>query len=53
MASTTTMPHPPSATSHLAATDRTWSRLQDLKANPSLALDGKSLDIAAVVAVAQ
>ncbi|PYI01996.1 phenylalanine ammonia-lyase [Aspergillus sclerotiicarbonarius CBS 121057] len=46
------MPHLPSPNSHLAATSRAWARLQDLKANPSLALDGKNLDIAAVVAVA-
>ncbi|PWY67596.1 phenylalanine ammonia-lyase [Aspergillus sclerotioniger CBS 115572] len=46
------MPHLPSSTSHLAATYRTWAQLQDFKANPSLALDGNSLDIAAVVAVA-
>ncbi|PWY69112.1 phenylalanine ammonia-lyase [Aspergillus heteromorphus CBS 117.55] len=47
------MPHLPSVPpSHLSTTYRTWARLQELKANPSLALDGNSLDIASVVAVA-
>ncbi|PYH96923.1 phenylalanine ammonia-lyase, partial [Aspergillus ellipticus CBS 707.79] len=48
------MPHLPStsAPTHLSTTYQTWARLQELKANPSLALDGNSLDIASVVAVA-
>lgn len=46
------MPHLPSAPTHLATTCRTWNRLQDIKAKKDLQLDGNSLDIASVVAVA-
>ncbi|KAI9039306.1 phenylalanine ammonia-lyase [Aspergillus affinis] len=46
------MPALPSAPTHLATTCRTWNRLQDIKAKKDLQLDGNSLDIASVVAVA-
>ncbi|PYI31375.1 phenylalanine ammonia-lyase [Aspergillus indologenus CBS 114.80] len=46
------MPHLPEAPTHLSTAHRTWSRLQELRANPAVELDGNSLDIASVVAVA-
>ncbi|RAL14782.1 aromatic amino acid ammonia-lyase [Aspergillus homomorphus CBS 101889] len=46
------MPHLPEPPTHLATAHRTWSRLQELRANPAVDLDGNSLDIASVVAVA-
>ncbi|PYH45585.1 phenylalanine ammonia-lyase [Aspergillus saccharolyticus JOP 1030-1] len=46
------MPHLPAAPTHLATVHRTWSRLQELRANPVVELDGNRLDIASVVAVA-
>jgi phenylalanine ammonia-lyase len=46
------MPRIPTAPTHLATACRTWNRLQDLKAQKQISLDGNSLDIASVVAVA-
>ncbi|KAF9892677.1 hypothetical protein FE257_001079 [Aspergillus nanangensis] len=46
------MPRIPSAPTHLATACRTWNRLQDLKEQKQIQLDGNSLDIASVVAVA-
>lgn len=46
------MPRIPSSPTHLATACRTWNRLQDIKAKKGIQLDGNSLDIASVVAVA-
>ncbi|EEY22056.1 phenylalanine ammonia-lyase [Verticillium alfalfae VaMs.102] len=38
---------------HASVALKTWRKLQDLKAGTSMALDGRSLDVASVVAVAR
>ncbi|KAF3358738.1 hypothetical protein VDGD_10058 [Verticillium dahliae] len=38
---------------HASVALKTWKKLQDLKAGTSIALDGRSLDVASVVAVAR
>lgn len=50
--SSSIMPHLPSAPTHLGTTCRTWNRLHEIKVKKDLQLDGNSLDIASVVAVA-
>ncbi|KAL4892225.1 L-Aspartase-like protein [Aspergillus ambiguus] len=46
------MPRIPTATTHLATACRTWNKVQELKSQKNISLDGNSLDIASVVAVA-
>ena len=43
---------PTAAPTHLATALQTWNRLQEIKSNGAIQLDGNSLDIAAVVATA-